>query len=53
MATPLREITAEELAQHNTPQSLWFDIKGQVLDVTKFQVRCARGGGCEGVWAGG
>lgn len=32
----LREISEAELAQHNTPASLWFAVNGLVVDVTKF-----------------
>eukprot|EP00808_Paulinella_micropora_P015961 g63591.t1 len=33
----LKEITPEELAQHNKPDDLWIAVKGVVLDCTKFK----------------
>jgi len=32
----LKEYTAEEVAVHNTKESLWVILHGKVLDVTKF-----------------
>jgi cytochrome b involved in lipid metabolism len=32
----IREISVEEVATHNTAQSLWIIIANQVWDVTKF-----------------
>ena len=33
----LRVYTWDEISQHNTAESLWVVIEGQVYDVTQFQ----------------
>ena len=36
-ASSLRVFTWDEIDQHNTAESLWVVIEGQVYDVTQFQ----------------
>ncbi|XP_065339911.1 cytochrome b5 type B-like [Cloeon dipterum] len=42
--TEIREIELAEVRQHNTEESLWIVIRGEVFDVTKF-VKEHPGGG--------